>query len=402
MTERKIIVNAQVVLPDEVIEGYVLIEGDKIAAVGEGAYPEIGGSGPDEVIDAAGCYVMPGMIDLHSDAIEREMQPRPNALFPIEPAFYELEKKLAASGITTMYHSLSLSDEWGVRDKAMVLKVIDVINRFQGSRLMIRHKIHLRYELTYLAGIKILEELIRSGSIDFMSYMDHTPGQGQYRNVEELKKYNIESYGKNAYEMEEMLDRTVEAQKMIDWDALSDLAKLARDKGIRLASHDDDSREEIEALLQNKGVLSEFPVNLDTAVYAKERGVHVCVGAPNLVRGGSHNSNMKAIDAVACKAADIICSDYMPGALLPAVFKLVDSLGMELSAAVRMTTLNPASAVGIDQEFGTVEAGKSADLLIVEMYRNYPMIRRTLVGGKCVLQSDFFQEAERKRVDDVC
>jgi len=394
------IYNAQIILPEKIIKGYIEIDGSRISRVGESGSTRAGSHSGAAVIDAGGCYVMPGMIDIHSDAIEKEIQPRPNTLFPINMAFYELEKKLAVSGITTMYHSLYLSDEWGVRDKDMVTGIISSIDRFRKTRSMINHKIHLRYELTFLEGLSILEKFIREKSIDFMSYMDHTPGQGQFRDAETLKSFTIQIYGREEKEVEAFMDKTMELQAMIDWPRLVDLARLAKTRGIGLASHDDDTKENIDRLLECEGVVSEFPVNLETAVYAKAKGIHVCVGAPNIVRGKSHGNNMRAIDAITNNAADILCSDYLPGAMLPALFRLTGE-GIELTEAVKMATLNPARALGIEQEAGTVEAGKYADLIIVELHQDYPVVRQTLVGGTTVYQADY-QVFNRERVDHRC
>jgi alpha-D-ribose 1-methylphosphonate 5-triphosphate diphosphatase len=382
------IYNANIILSDEVIKGYIFIEGNKISRVSAGNFSFDRFHSDITMIDAEEAYVMPGMIDIHSDAIEKEIQPRPNTLFPVNMAFYELEKKLVGSGITTMYHSLCLSDEWGVRDSETVVGIIDSINRFRDIRSMINHRIHLRYELTYIEGVSILEKLIRDKSIDFMSYMDHTPGQGQFKDHEELKKFTMQSYGKKEKDVEKFIDRTLEYQAKIDWSKLISMAKLAKLNGIRLASHDDDTKEKIKILLECQGNVSEFPINLETAIYAKALGLHVCVGAPNIVRGKSHSNNMRAIDAIKNNAADIVCSDYLPSAMLPAVFNLIKE-GIELPDAIKMVTLNPAKALGIDDEFGTVEAGKQADLLIVELHHGYPVLRKTFVGGKLVYQADF-------------
>ncbi|TGE38737.1 alpha-D-ribose 1-methylphosphonate 5-triphosphate diphosphatase [Desulfosporosinus fructosivorans] len=399
-TNKICIYNAQIILPEKVIMGHILIEGNRISEVTESNFPKVKCYSDVTMIDAEGCYVMPGMIDLHSDAIEKEIQPRPNTLFPIDMSFYELEKKLTVSGITTMYHSLTLSDEWGVRNIDMVIEVIRSINRLKRARSMINHKIHLRYELTFLAGISVLEGLIRDKSIDFMSYMDHTPGQGQFKDAEALKTFTIQQHGKKEQEVEDFMDRTFMNQARIDWFKLIGLAKIAKTMGIRLASHDDDNREKIETLIACEGVLSEFPINMETAIYAKSRDIHVCVGAPNIIRGKSHSNNMRAIEAITNNAADIICSDYLPSAMLPAVFHLTKE-GIKLTEAVKMVTLNPAKALGVDCEVGSIEVGKCADLIIVEMHQDYPLIRKTLVGGNLVFQTDF-QVFNTERVEIIC
>ncbi|EHQ89965.1 alpha-D-ribose 1-methylphosphonate 5-triphosphate diphosphatase [Desulfosporosinus youngiae] len=399
-TERVCIYNALIILPNDVVKGHIVIDGNKISEIEESDFPRVKCYSDITMIDGEGCYIMPGMIDLHSDAIEKEIQPRPNTLFPIDMSFYELEKKLVVSGITTMYHSLTLSDEWGVRNISTILDIIKSINRLKRTRPMIHHKIHLRYELPFLAGVSALESLIKEKSIDYMSYMDHTPGQGQFKDAELLKEFTIQQHGKNEREVEDMIDRTIENQTRIDWLKLMALAKIARSKGIRLAFHDDDSKGKIDTLYACQGTVSEFPINLETALYARSKGIHVCVGAPNIIRGKSHSNNMRAFDAINNNAADIVCSDYLPSAMLPAIFHLTKE-GIKLTEAVKLVTLNPAMALGIDSDVGTIEVGKSADLIIVEIHQNYPILRKTLVGGKTVFQSDF-QELKIERVDNVC
>ncbi len=378
--------NGRIILPERVIYGYILIEGHKISEVAEGLCPR--GKG-QAMIDARGAYIMPGIIDLHSDAIEKEIQPRPNTVIPTNMAFIELEKKLAACGITTIYHSLSLSEDWGVRQQDIVVQLIDDINSLKRIRAMLNHKIHLRYELTFLAGLDILTGLIQDRKIDFMSFMDHTPGQGQFKDAAAFKKFTVEAYGRDAREVEELVDRNMEQRRRIDWGKLSELAGLAKKQGIRLASHDDDSREKIDSLQKWEGVISEFPVNLETALYAKAKGIQACVGAPNIIRGRSHSNNMRAVDAIKNQAAGIICSDYLPSAMLPAVCRLTRE-GLRLPEAVNMVTLNPAGALGLEREAGSIEAGKFADLVIFEVQGDYPLIRDTIVGGKPVYKADYF------------
>ncbi len=399
-TKKTCLDHAQIVLPDKIVKGFILIESNRIVEVGENDFERMK-TDPDILyIDAEDGYVMPGMIDIHSDALEKEVQPRPNTSFPINMAFYELEKKLSVSGITTMYHSLTLSDDLGVREKDVVLGMIKSINSLKNIRSMINHKIHLRYELTYLSGIDDLEALISEQSIDFMSYMDHTPGQGQYQDTEALKNYMMQSYGRMAEEIEGHLGRTIKSRGMINWSRLIDLAKFAKTRGVRLASHDDDRKEKIDMLLACQGAVSEFPMNIETAIYAKSKGIYVCVGAPNIVRGKSHNNNMKAMEAIAKHAADIICSDYFPGAMLQALFSLTQE-GIDLTEAVKMVTLNPAKALGIDCEVGTIEVGKIADLIIVEWHQDYPVLRKTLVGGNMIYQGGF-KISNMERVDQIC
>jgi alpha-D-ribose 1-methylphosphonate 5-triphosphate diphosphatase len=230
--------------------------------------------------------------------------------------------------------------------------------------------------------------------------MDHTPGQGQFRDPEDLKKFTIQIYGKKEKDIDEFIDRTLEYQTMIDWQKLRSVSLNAKKKGIRLASHDDDTNDKIETLVNCRGVVSEFPINIETAIYAVQQGLHVCVGAPNIVRGKSHSNNMRAIDAINRNAADIICSDYLPSAMLPAVFSLTKE-GISLTHAVKMVTLNPAKALGIDCDIGTLEEGKQADLLIFELHQDYPVVLKTITGGRVVYQADY-NISNLEGVENVC
>ncbi len=376
--------NARIILPEKVLTGSVAITAGRISRIYEGS--------PDyhegQEIDAEGLYLMPGIIDMHSDAIEKEIQPRPNTLLPVHMAFHELEKRLASSGITTMYHSLSLSNEWGVRDSEMVSVVIDNINSYKKNLSMINHKIHLRYEITYLDGADILLDLIRSNSIDLMSYMDHTPGQGQFKDDEAYKRFTIKTYGRIDSDFETYLKNSAELRNKIDWNKLMNIALEAKEKGIALASHDDDNYGKIDTLIDCRGSISEFPINIETAIYAKNKGIYVCVGAPNIIRGKSHSSNMRAIDAVRAGACDIICSDYIPGAMLPAALAVAKENG-DLPGAARMVSQNPAAALGIDKDLGSIEEGKIADMILFDICGGYPVIMKTIVGGRIVYQADY-------------
>ncbi|MCX7843218.1 MAG: alpha-D-ribose 1-methylphosphonate 5-triphosphate diphosphatase [Clostridia bacterium] len=384
----KLIRNSHIVLPDEVIKGDVHIEDGRIKGIYKDCNSAMSIERPLEVIEADGMYLMPGVIDIHSDAMEKEIQPRPNAMFPLYMSFRELEKKLAGCGITTMYHSLSLSSEWGVRGRSTVLEIIEGIRNYQKIRAMIDHRIHLRYEVTFLEGLELIDEMLDKELIDFLSFMDHTPGQGQFAKNGAYHEFMMKSYGFTADMAEASVEKLLNLKEKIDWNRLAALANKANRLGIKLASHDDDCMGKIDALVCYKGNVSEFPINIETARYAKDKGIHVCVGAPNIVRGSSHSKNMRAMDAVMEGAADIICSDYLPSSMIPAVF-IVHEEGVGLHKAVNMVTLNPAKALGIDSELGSIEAGKKANLVLVEMHNGYPLVRRTIVEGETVYQNNF-------------
>ncbi len=375
---RLIVCGGRAVLPHEVIEADVIAEGGRIAAIGTG-FAEWTQPG-DTVLDAEGGWVLPGLIDLHCDAIEKETEPRPNTLFPMAMAFMQFEKKLAGHGITTMLHSLSLGVGLSLRGEHLVAEMIDLIRACREEHAMIRHGIHLRYEVSHLTGLALARRLIGEDAIDYLSLMDHAPGIGQYRRPGAFQRYVMKNQGVGPEEVERIVADLADRRGLIDWGALRALTAKARGLGIAVGSHDDDSREAVERSQGFHAGISEFPLNLDTAKYATERGMHVCVGAPNVVRGGSHDGNLNAADAIRAGAANILCSDYHPASLLHAIFEL-HRQGVPLEAATAMGTLHPAQAIGRGSEIGSIEPGKAADLIVVRQWRDVPLVAATVVDG---------------------
>lgn len=391
--------NGLVVLADRVVKGAIAIVDGVIHAViiedsgetdgGDEAH-EAAGTDCDTflkehpeaiVVNAAGHYVMPGLIDIHCDAIEKEVQPRPNTLFPLPLALMEFERKLPLHGITTMYHSLSLGVGLSLRGDHYLTGMVDLIGDYNKRRSVIRNFIHLRFEVSHHAGLPIAERYMQEGAVHYLSFMDHSPGMGQYRKPGSFERYVMKNQGVTTEEVQAIVGELAERRQAVDRDRLIGLGKLARERGIAVASHDDDTREQVDLSMGLGAGISEFPITMDTARYASARGMRVCVGAPNIVRGISHDGNLSATEAISEGAADLICSDYHPTSLLSAIFKLADTGVADLPAAVRMASLNPAQAMMIDDRTGSIERGKSADLIIVGRYEGVPWVSDTIVGG---------------------
>ncbi len=393
-----LICNGQAVLPERTAAAAVAVVDGRIEKLLEQREQEERwlAEHPDaQLLDAQGRFVLPGLIDIHCDAIEKEVQPRPGTLFPLEFALLEFERKLPVHGITTMYHSLSLGVGLSLCGDHLLTGMIDYIAAYNRKRAMIRNRIHLRFEVSHLAGLPIVERYLREGAIDYLSFMDHSPGQGQYKEPDSFERYVMKNQGVNREEVAVIVEELMERRKQVDAAALLKLGALAGANGITVASHDDDSRALIGEAERLGVSVSEFPLNLDTAQYAAERGLHVCVGAPNVVRGGSHDKNLRAADAIAAGAASILCSDYHPSSLLAAVFKLYDEGIAALPEAVRMASLNPAQALGAGGELGSIEPGKAADLIIVDRYEGMPWVTHTLVDGMPVFTAAV-------RYQDIC
>lgn len=382
------IYHAKIVTPAEVVKnGTVVIEDGYIAAIED--HPPSAVEAGD--VDAKGSWLLPGFVDSHSDAIEIEMEPRPTSKFPIELSFFELEKKLVGEGITTIFHALSLTEgnskRW-VRQNKTVYGLIENINRLSKGPRLIRHKTHLRYEIANTEAVSEVEKLIRSKRIDQFSLMDHTPGQGQFRDIEVQKRLLIDHRHYTAIEAAKIIEQS-RGQAKLDPDVLKYLAGLANRQGIPLASHDDDTLEKLDVVFDWNAAISEFPITLDVARKAKERGLFVVMGAPNVLLGKSHSNNVSAIEAIENGAVDILCSDYYPASLLHAIFKLYYRNGMPLPQAVNMVTLNPAKALKLDHAVGSIDYGKKADLLIVGENKRRPVLETVLVNGNIVCRLNY-------------
>jgi len=208
MQDGFVITNARAVTPEGVREGAsVQVENGRIVKIGEGFV-----QGAREV-DAGGNYLFPGFVDMHSDAIEKGIEPRPNTFFPVDIAVFELDKKIASCGITTMFHSLSFAElEVGLRNNNTAAEIIREVNKFR-EKLKVNTRIHARFEITDHGAVPFLDELIRDAQIDLFSLMDHSPGQGQFRDIISFKNYYGRVYAKSDWEMDDIIERKLQDQK---------------------------------------------------------------------------------------------------------------------------------------------------------------------------------------------
>ena len=367
------------------------------------------------VVDARGAYVVPGLIDIHSDYVENVASPRPSVVMDLSTSLYKADRELVSHGVTTIFHSLSVYgahvfDHKPIRDFGNVSALIDRVAALRAGEErdhLIRHRLHMRVELDSVDLYDDIESFLRSGKVDLVSFMDHTSGQGQYRDLlvfgDTLKGYRDVS----DEDVRDIVRQQQESQKLT-YAQITALASVARERGVSIASHDDDSEDKLAFMDGLEATISEFPISLDIARAARARGMHTIAGAPNVMLGHSHSGNLSAREAVQAGAIDVLCSDYYPAALLDAVFTLRDQCGLDIAKAFALVTINPAKAAGIADEVGSIAVGKRADVLLVReiscgegsgehpvagpdsrVARTMPVVTRAFVGGRSVFRSHY-------------
>lgn len=379
-----LLTNLRLVLPDAVVVGGALrIADGQIAEVADHALRPQG----ERVIDGAGLTAIPGIIDIHGDMLEREIEPRPGSFFPLDMAIFELDKRLAAAGVTTAYAALSFWDNdnpESVRGERIVRQLLGEIHRLR-PELLTDMRVHARYEVSTPQVTPLLVELLEAGMIQLLSLMDHTPGQGQYRNIERYVGFMSRWRRVDPAHIEaELKERLARAGDLLErWAIVRDVVALAADQGLPIASHDDDTIAKVDLVASLGSTISEFPVTAEAAEEARRRGMHVVMGAPNALRGASHSGNLSAQEAIAAGLVDALAADYHPGTLVQAAFGVADAGLLSLPAAVALVTAGPAAALGMP-DHGRLAPGCAADIALVEAAGPRPRVRATIRGGRPV------------------
>ena len=373
---------AQVVLPHGVLDDVaILLEDGVIAAID----PESGGDAKE--VDLKGKTLIPGMIDLHCDALEKEVEPRPNVLMPVDFACAQADKRNAAAGVTTVFHALSFANhELGVRNNVFAAEIARTVNAWQ-SHALVDNRVHCRYEVTDPTAPEVLLQLMENDEMHLLSVMDHSPGQGQFKDMASYRNYLARTYKKIDAELDELIANKLK-QTNGAMDRIRALTVAAREKGVNVASHDDDTPEKVSTLKDLGVTISEFPINLESARAAKAHDMHTIFGAPNILRGKSQSGSVRALDAVREGLADCLCGDYHPATMITAVFSLPELAGITLSQAVRLVSTNPARAAGLNDR-GSIETGKRADLVAVAHIKGLPHAANVWSNGRLVYQATF-------------
>lgn len=367
------------VLPETVFEGRLTVVGETIDGVEEGAQPLEGD------VDLGSDLLLPGLVELHTDHLEKHLMPRHRVHWPAYSALQSFDSQLAAVGITTVFDALAIGDTLGKKDlQSLLEEAVEVITQAgQSGHLRAEHLLHLRLEVSNPEIMALYEAFADHPLVRLLSLMDHTPGDRQYADVDRFKEALQSSGEMTAQELETYVAERQEESATFAGGHRQELAKAGLAAGKIVASHDDACQAHIEEAVALGVSISEFPTTLEAAQAAKAAGLDVIMGAPNVIRGGSHSGNVAARDLAASGLLDALSSDYMPAGLILAPFRLVEELGMDLASAIRLVTLNPARMVGLEDR-GSLEVGKRADLVRVSLSAAGPIVREVYRSGRRV------------------
>ncbi|RUM98613.1 alpha-D-ribose 1-methylphosphonate 5-triphosphate diphosphatase [Pseudaminobacter arsenicus] len=379
MPQETILTNARIVLEDEIVRGSIVMRDGLVSAIDAGS--TAGGE------DMDGDYLIPGLVELHTDHLEQHYSPRPGVVWDSIAALQAHDAQVAASGITTVFDCLRLgSDENAGFKRGEMRAIADAIAAAQSEdRLRADHLIHLRCEVSSADVLDHFEDFTADPQVRLASLMDHAPGQRQFQTLDAYTIYYKKKCGLSDVEFERFVARRIEESGRYAAPHRRAIADACAERGIAVASHDDATVEHVE---ESKGFgvrLAEFPTSIEAARASHEAGMAVLMGAPNIVRGKSHSRNISARTLADAHVLDVLSSDYVPFSLIHAPFVLADDDGgMSLPESVRLVTANPAEAVGLSDR-GRIATGLRADLVRVRRPAGVPIVRAVWrEGGRVV------------------
>lgn len=369
--------NARLVLPEAVVDGTLTIRDGRIADI------QPGNCAAPSAVDCGGDIVIPGVVDVHTDNLERQVMPRANARWPSRSAFVSHDAQCAAAGVTTVLDALCLGDlgfDQG-RDQTFRDGVEDLTAMAGSGFMKSEHLLHLRCELPARDMPGALEPVANHPLIAMVSLMDHSPGVGQYRDIPRYRAMRIRQTRMTDDEVERRIAQLQEQRAELREKQRAWVLSLFQGRNIPLASHDDEEAEQVRRNAEDGIRVAEFPVTMEAAEEAARIGVGVIGGAPNIVRGGSHSGNVAMMDLVRAGALDVIASDYVPPAMIESAFMVAAEVG--LPKAIAMITAAPAAMCQLHDR-GALAPGLRADLVRVRQHDGMPVVRQVWRGGERV------------------
>jgi alpha-D-ribose 1-methylphosphonate 5-triphosphate diphosphatase len=376
MTNETILTNAVLVLADSTLHGTLIVRDGQIADVQRGRSSAL----PAHDLD--GDYLIPGIVDTHTDNLERQVQPRSLARWPSRSAMVAHDAQCAAAGVTTVFDALCLGDLGFDKDRIRTFQdgVVDLDALNDAALLKAEHFLHLRCEVPAFDMLPLFDTVADHPLVRIVSLMDHSPGVGQYANIDFYRALRRRGGLDDSYIEQRIkeLQAQREATRIPHRRAL--LERVAG-RAIALASHDDRTEDEVAENAADGIRISEFPVTMTAAQAAKAHGMEVIAGAPNIVRGGSHSGNVSAADLLETGAVDAFASDYVPNSLVEAAFQCAQRIG--LPQAIALVTRRPARLAGLDDR-GTLQRGQRADLVRVRLHDGLPVVRQVWRAGERV------------------
>lgn len=381
MTAGFVLSDATIVLADRVIErGWIAIEEGRIAELGEGMPPERGTS-------LAGDMIIPGLVELHTDHLESHVQPRPKVRWNTTSAVLAYDAQIATAGITTVFDCLRVGTD-GDNPVPDMTRLFDtgesLLSLGEGGHLRAEHLTHLRCEVCSINVLAATEQYLARYPVGLMSLMDHTPGQRQFRDIAVQKAYYAVKLSMTSAELDTFFAKRIAFHELYAVPHRRRLVEIAQAHAIALASHDDTTVGHVEESRADGVVIAEFPTTAEAAAASHAAGIAVMMGAPNVVRGGSHSGNVAAGELAEAGTLDILSSDYAPASLLLAAFELPKRIPRySLAEAIATVTATPARAIGLDDR-GEIAIGRRADLVQVHMHGSVPVVRSVWRQGRRV------------------
>lgn len=374
---QRIIRNARIVTATETFKGCAILDGDTIRAI------DTGSTSSPAAEDWEGDWLLPGLVELHTDNLEKHLVPRPGVIWNATSATVTHDAQCAAAGITTVLDSIVIGDmdSGGTRSQTYQVS-IDALHACRRENLMrVEHLLHLRCEVSASDIVENFEKYADDPLVELVSLMDHTPGQRQWRDLAKYRRYTERNGSLRDDEYDRLVRERTEHQALYAAAHRAEVVRGCHTRGIPLASHDDTELEHVQLAIAEKVAVSEFPTTVRAAVAARAAGMAIVMGGPNLVKGGSHSGNVAAADLAERLLLDILSSDYVPSSLIQSVFLLRDRLGWTLPLAVATASCNPARAIGL-QDRGEIAPGLRADLIRVKEVEGMPVVRAAWCRGE--------------------